>query len=108
MGSLRSLRVGLGQLAGPVLGVCSVIYFGFHVVNGDRGLLTYLQLKQHIIETSPVLEDIRFQREKLDHQVSLLRPDNLDLDMLEERARVMLSYGYVDDVVVLYEGEPEP
>ena len=107
MGSISSLRVGLGRLVGPLFGACSVIYFGFHVVNGDRGLMTYLKLQQHISETRPVLEDIRQRREKLANRVSLLRPDNLDLDMLEERARVMLNYGYVDDVVILYEGEPE-
>lgn len=103
-----SLRTGVCQLAGPVIGACSVIYFGFHAVNGDRGLLTYLKLQQHISETRPVLDDIRSRRERLTHRVSLLRPDGLDLDMLEERARIMLNYGYANDVVILYEGEPEP
>ncbi len=108
MGFMVKLRVGASQLAGPVIGVCSIIYFGFHVIHGDRGLLTYVQLKHHIAETAPVLEAVRAERRKLEKRVSLLRPDNLDLDMLEERARVMLNYGYPDDVIILYKDEEAP
>ncbi len=107
MGSYSSIRTGARQIAGPLIGVCSIVYFGFHVVHGDRGLLTYLQLKQGIADTQPVLDETRAKRELLAKRVRLLHPNNLDLDMLEERARIMLNYGYVDDVVILYEGEPE-
>jgi cell division protein FtsB len=106
MGSYSTVRTGLRQLAGPMFGVCAIVYFGFHVIHGDRGLLTYMQLKQGIAETRPVLDAARVHREQLAQRVRLLHPDNLDLDMLEERARIMLNYGYVDDVIILYEGEP--
>ena len=107
MGSVSNVRTGLRQIAGPMIGVCAIVYFGFHVVHGDRGLLTYVQLKKGIAETLPVLEETRIRREQLANRVRLLHPSNLDLDMLEERARIMLNYGYVDDVVILYEGEPD-
>jgi hypothetical protein len=30
-----------------------------------------------------------------------LRPDSLDLDILEERARILLNYAHPDDLVIL-------
>ncbi|NQV44272.1 MAG: septum formation initiator family protein [Rhodospirillales bacterium] len=88
-----------------MIGICAIAYFGFHVVHGERGLLTYWRLKQMIAETQPVLDEARVQRKMLENRVSLLRPDNLDPDMLEERARVMLNFGYANDLIILYAKE---
>jgi cell division protein FtsB len=46
---------------------------------------------------------LKFQRKELEHRVSLLHPDSLDPDMLDERARVMLNYGLKDDIVIIPE-----
>ncbi len=107
MGLIYDIRARVRAMIGPLIGICSIAYFGFHVVHGDRGLLTYWRLKQVIAETKPVLEEARRQRDMLENRVSLLRPDNLDPDMLEERARVMLNFGYANDIVILYEKETE-
>lgn len=107
MGLFYDIRLRVRHMIGPLIGICSIAYFGFHVVHGDRGLLTYWRLKQLISETEPVLEEARLQREMLDNRVRLLRPDNLDPDMLEERARVMLNFGYANDIVILYDKENE-
>ena len=40
-------------------------------------------------------------RKELTGKAVLLRTDNLDPDMLEERARTLLGYGYPGDLVVL-------
>ncbi len=107
MGFLHDMGMRARQMIGPLIGICSIAYFGFHVVHGDRGLLTYWRLQQKIIETQPLLDEARNQRVRLANRVQLLRPDNLDLDMLEERARIMLNFGYRDDVVILYDQESE-
>jgi cell division protein FtsB len=41
------------------------------------------------------------QRAELERKVKLLRPDSLDPDMLEERAREVLNYTREDEVVVM-------
>ena len=105
MGLFYDIRLRVRSMIGPLIGICAIAYFGFHVVHGERGLLTYWRLKQMIAETQPVLDEARVQREMLENRVSLLRPDNLDPDMLEERARVMLNFGYANDLVILYEKE---
>ena len=47
------------------------------------------------------LETSRAERQSMERRVSLLEPGSLDPDMLEERARLMLNYGHVDDIVIL-------
>ena len=45
------------------------------------------------------------ERTRLEHRVQLLRPDSLDPDLLEERARDMLNYGSDDELLILL---PDP
>mgnify|MGYP002631280445 CR=1 FL=1 len=108
MGLFYDVGLRVRHMIGPLIGICSIAYFGFHVVHGERGLLTYWRLKTVIAETQPVLDEARVQRQLLQNRVSLLRPDNLDPDMLEERARVMLNFGYANDIVILFEKETTP
>jgi len=108
MDMIYELRLRAGRMVGPIIGICSIVYFGFHVVHGDRGLLTYWRLKTMISETQPLVEATLNQRMVLEKRVRLLRPDSLDIDMLEERARVMLNFGYKNDIVIFYDGEIEP
>ncbi len=105
MAMFFEMRLRAGKMVGPIIGVCSIVYFGFHVVQGDRGLLTYWHLKTMIADTQQYVDATRAQRQKLEKQVRLLRPDSLDPDMLEERSRIMLNFGYKNDVVIFYEAE---
>jgi len=74
----QEMRARARYVIGPVLGVCAVGYFAFHVVHGDRGLIAWW--------------DIR---------VRLMNPGSLDADMLEEQARLTLNYGHADDIIIL-------
>ena len=58
-------------------------------------------------------DTIRAEREILEGKVRLLSPDSLDPDMLDERARLMLNFGYEDEIVVVPDvtviySEPSP
>ena len=55
----------------------------------------------HVERAEGVLAAVREQRERLEHRVQLMEPDSLDPDLLEERARLMLNYGYPNDIVIL-------
>lgn len=103
MDIVHDVRQRLRLLIGPLIGICTIVYFGFHGVHGDRGLLTYWRLQNEIAETRAVLENWESRRLELERRVRLLRPDSLDLDMLEERARLMLNFGHPDDLVILQE-----
>ncbi|MBL4693724.1 MAG: hypothetical protein JKY92_10420, partial [Magnetovibrio sp.] len=45
--------------------------------------------------------DVRAERMAFDHKVSALKSDMIDPDLLEERARILLGYGYGNEVLVL-------
>lgn len=99
---LRRLRVVIG----PLVGLGTVAYFAYHTVEGDRGALSYLRLRNEILEAELQLAKVSTERQEFEHRVLLLRPDHLDPDMLEERARIMLNMGREDEVVVFGGGKP--
>lgn len=98
---LQELSRRLRHLMGPLIGVGAVAYFAYHTVEGDRGVLAWVRMKNEILEAEMQLAKVTTERQALEHRVLLLRPDHLDPDMLEERARIMLNMGREDEVVVL-------
>ena len=90
-----------------VLAVCTVVYFAYHAVEGDRGFLTWLRLKQELAQVQEAQALLRAERDEMQARVSLLRPDNLDPDLLEERAREVLNYGRESEVIVITPGRRE-
>ncbi len=70
-------------------------------MQGDRGLCAWWRVKQEIHQAEETLSTLQMEHDRLDHRVQALRPDHLDPDMLEERARVMLNMGRDDEVIVL-------
>src|SRR6185436_17666275 len=80
------------DLVGPVLGLSALLYFVYHAVEGDRGLLAYFRLTHDITETQAGFDQIAADRHSLELRVSRLRSDSLDRDLLEERARTILNY----------------
>ena len=79
-------------------------YFGYHALHGERGFLAWRELKGDIATAEIVEAQLAQQRARLDRRTALLRADNLDPDLLEERARVLLGYGDPRDLVVLRPG----
>ncbi|MEE1561860.1 MAG: septum formation initiator family protein [Alphaproteobacteria bacterium] len=101
MGLLDEIRLRARHIVGPVLCLVLVGYFAYHLVNGERGFIALLQLDQQIQEAKANAAILAKERTAVDSRVTLMRPDQLDPDMLEERARLMLSVGHPDEVVIL-------
>ena len=101
-------RKGLRALLPQILGAAICAYFVYHAVQGDRGLIVWLQLSRELAESQAVLADLSAERAALEHRVSLLRPESLDPDMLEEQARIMLNFGGPDDRTLLLPPGPAP
>lgn len=97
----QEMRARARYVIGPVLGVCAVGYFAFHVVHGDRGLIAWWDIKQRVVAARQTLAVARAERETLERWVRLMNPGSLDADMLEERARLTLNYGHADDIIIL-------
>ncbi|HEX9461877.1 MAG TPA: septum formation initiator family protein [Alphaproteobacteria bacterium] len=96
----RELKRRARDVVGPVLGFCVVGYFVYHSIEGDRGLTAYVRLSERLVEAQAQLDEIQAERKALERRVKLLRADNLDPDMLDERARVILNYSRPDEIII--------
>jgi cell division protein FtsB len=101
MGLFSELRLRARYIIGPVLGICAIGYFAYHGIRGDRGLLALRQLSLRVELARLEHATIKTRRMALEHKVRLLNPNSLDPDMLDERARVMLNYGFEDEIIVI-------
>ncbi len=101
MAILYEIRVRARKILPTVLAASVVGYFGYHALHGERGFLAWRELKGDLSAARGVEAEIVEQRARLDRRTALLRTDNLDPDLLEERARLLLGYGYSGDLVVL-------
>jgi cell division protein FtsB len=107
MSLVREIRRRAKHVAGPTLGILAVGYFLYHSVEGDRGILAWMQIRQQIQREEAVLAATRAERKTLEAHVALLRRDNLDRDMLDEQARRVL--GLIGDrEIVIFEGLRKP
>ena len=97
----HSLRRRIRRVSVSFLGVSATFYFVFHVFHGDRGLISWAQLRQKVVEVETTAKDMAAERRYLENKVRLLHPESLDPDMLDERARLMLNFGHPDELVIL-------
>ena len=88
-----------------LIGAFLMIYFAFHAVNGERGLLKYLYLRQEISEARKIAAEYDRQKSRLEEKVKHLSNASLDLDLLEERARIVLNLAGRDEFIILDEDE---
>ncbi len=101
MSVMHELRRHGRQIVFSLLAIGVIGYFAYHAVEGDRGLRAYFALKHETAAAQQELAVLRATRKTLERRVMLLRPDSLDLDLLEERARAVLNLGHPDELVIL-------
>ena len=99
----HSLKIGnrARQIAVPVIGAFVIGYFSYHSLKGDHGLSAYLSLSAEVAKAEIVLANRVQTRQSIEHRTTLLRPDNLDLDILDERSRSVLNVIEADERVIL-------
>ncbi|TDQ81428.1 cell division protein FtsB [Dongia mobilis] len=96
----REIKRRLRQVALPLLGACLTAYFVYHAVHGDRGIYAWLRINQELKAANAEAQALKDERLALERRITLLSSTSLDLDMLEERARVMLNFAHPDDLII--------
>ena len=107
-----TVRQRLGRLAKeggvPLFVLALIAYFGFHAVQGERGILAWHRMKADLAHAEQRRAELAGERQRLAHRVGLLEPGSLDRDMIEEQARRLLNYGHpLDRVIMLAPDAPE-
>ena len=92
MGKQGSAIVSIGLGA-------AILYLGAHAVTGHQGLMAYvdLQAQEHVLEQR--VEVLEEERAALEARAARMRPETLDLDYLDERARLTLAAGDSEEIV---------
>jgi cell division protein FtsB len=90
------LPLGLWTLSALVVG-----FFVWQAESGNRGLEAKKVLKIRAYGLTQELAAVRAERATWEHRVALLKSDQIDRDLLEERARIVLGRVHANDVVVI-------
>ena len=88
----KRLRTVLNALALYIIAALVIGYFGVNAYSGNHGLRAKQDLDQQIAELSDELGRLKSERAGWERRVLLLKPESIDPDMLDERARVLLNY----------------
>lgn len=85
-----ALSIGLGA---------AILYLGAHAVTGRQGLVAYVDLQAQERTLESRLSAVEAERNVLEARAARMRPETLDLDYLDERARITLAAGDSEEIV---------
>jgi cell division protein FtsB len=76
-------------------------YFIFHIITGERGLLSNQDLNQEIFEKKLILLQLIKERKVLEERINKISLGNLDQDLLDEIVRRDLGFSEQGEKVLL-------
>lgn len=76
-------------------------FFAWHAWEGPRGFKFHDGLESRSAQLAADLAAIQKQRTGFERRVSLLRPESVDPDMLDEMARIDLDVAAPNELIVL-------
>jgi cell division protein FtsB len=94
------LRTVLNALALYTIAALVIGYFGVNAYTGNHGLRAKQDLDQQIAQLTSELNALKDERTTWERRVALLRPESIDPDMLDERARALLDYADPRDLTL--------
>jgi len=102
---LHELRRRAPAIAGPLIGIATTVYFGYHMIEGDRGLLAGREIAVQLSLARQTLTATDTERDALAHKVAGLDPMHVDRDLLDQQIRSTLDLVAPNEVVILHPGE---
>ncbi|MEG9861118.1 MAG: septum formation initiator family protein [Parvularculales bacterium] len=84
----------------PFVCLCVMIYFTYHAIYGNHGLIAGAHLDERIKALEMELAELRPVRQNLEDKCSRLRLASLDLDLLDEQSRRLLEVAYPEEIVI--------
>jgi len=100
MSTRQRKRSFLGKLPLPLALVAMLGYFGYHLVNGDLGMRAKLEIEAQRAALAAELARLEAERNALLARVETMRPESIDRDLADERARIQLNLAHPDEIVL--------
>jgi len=98
---ISTLNDKIKKSAFAILGSVLCMYFAYHAISGERGLVRLISLRQEISKAQRISESFKIRKSNLEKKVRLLSSDSLDLDLLDERSRIVLNMAGEDEYIIL-------
>jgi cell division protein FtsB len=100
----KRLRSILNALALYVMAALLIGYFGVNAYNGNHGLRAKQDIDQQMAALNAELGRLQTERAQWERRINLLKSDDIDPDMLDERSRELLDYADPDDLELMFKG----
>lgn len=84
-----------------------LLYFVYHMIQGDHGLRSWWALKAELAEAHAALETVETVHDEWRKRVQSMRDDHVDPDVLEETARRVLQAIPENGILLKTGGERE-
>ena len=104
----KRLRAILNALVLYALAALLIVYFGVNAYSGDRGLKAKEDIDRQTAELTTDLDRLKREHAQWERRIALLKSDNIDPDMLDERARALLDYVAPSEVTLMVNAKPHP
>jgi cell division protein FtsB len=97
----KRLRSILNALGLYVMAALLIGYFGINAYGGNHGLKAKQDIDRQSAALSAELAQLQAERGQWERRIALLKADNIDPDMLDERARALLDDADGNDLVMM-------
>ena len=91
-------RIVEGLIFSLILFACA--YYAFAAIQGDRGLINQIKLRDQLSVMDLELEELQTEVAFLKNKTKRISDHYLDLDLLDEMARNMLGYIRSDELIL--------
>lgn len=105
------IEFSIGILLRKCLFVIAILYFFvliYQVIYGENGALMKERLLKKIALAQNTLSQLRKVRLEKQQKTKLLRSDSLDVDLLEEQARLLFGLHLKGEKQILYPMKKQP
>jgi cell division protein FtsB len=94
-------RWSFRRLILPAVAAAYLGYFGFHAFSGSYGIWALAEFDAEAAVLQVELAALRAETNGMEQRAALLRPQSLDPDMIDERARRSLNVIGPNEVVII-------
>lgn len=85
--TLTSAKGYSGQIARTLAFAFVCVYFGYHLISGQNGVINYFKQKAKLERLESELAVVEQKTKKLEGKANKLHPQSLDADLLDEQYR---------------------